>query len=306
MEENDCYFVNSRGVLKSCDFHSPKPISSCGSDNQYLIDMLSSLKMFDGMSIYVCSELLRYFVTKILPRLKNRFVLVSGDSDLCVPIEALNQQQMNYLLSHPYLIHWFVQNTRLQFESKITQLPIGMDFHTLFNNPNHSWKKEGELHFPIEQERILHRIRENARPFQERNRKIYVNFTPISRFNNDRKRALEKIPGYLLDTHLYFMKRTDNWEKIAQHAFVLSPFGNGMDCHRTWETLCLGGIPILCAPHFSKLLEGLPVLNVSDWGEINQELLDATLIKFQDREFQYEKLCLTFWKNKIKKSRIRI
>jgi len=72
-----------------------------------------------------------------------------------------------------------------------------------------------------------------------------------------------------------------------------------MDCHRTWEALCLGAIPIVCAPHFRKLFEGLPVLIVTDWREVNQELLENTLKDFQEKEFQYEKLTLSYWKNKI-------
>lgn len=59
--ENNCYFVCSIGLLKSCTFHSPKPISSCPTDVKYLYNMLQSVKMFNCMSICVCSDLLRFF-----------------------------------------------------------------------------------------------------------------------------------------------------------------------------------------------------------------------------------------------------
>ena len=39
--ENKCYYVSSRGLLKSCDFHSPNPKSSCNNDFNYLIDMIN-------------------------------------------------------------------------------------------------------------------------------------------------------------------------------------------------------------------------------------------------------------------------
>ena len=95
--ENKCKIVCSRGLLKSCTFHSQNPKSSCNNDTSYLINMLLSNKNFDGMSIYVCSELLRFFVNKILPKITNKFILVSGDSDLCVPLEALSQKKhLNY------------------------------------------------------------------------------------------------------------------------------------------------------------------------------------------------------------------
>jgi hypothetical protein len=51
--EQLCYFVSSRGLLKSCNFHSRNPKSSCNTDYKYLINMLNSGNMFDGMSIYI-------------------------------------------------------------------------------------------------------------------------------------------------------------------------------------------------------------------------------------------------------------
>lgn len=56
--ENLCYFVNSRGLLKSCNFHSTNPKSSCNDDTGYLFKMTN--RMFDGMSIYVCSDLVKF------------------------------------------------------------------------------------------------------------------------------------------------------------------------------------------------------------------------------------------------------
>jgi len=92
-----------------------------------------------------------------------------------------------------------------------------------------------------------------------------------------------------------FTKRTQNWNNITQNTFVLSPFGMGMDCHRTWEALCLGAIPIVKAPNFQKMFEDLPVLIVNEWSEITRELLDKTIEEFKTREFKYEKLTLQYW-----------
>jgi hypothetical protein len=74
-----------------------------------------------------------------------------------------------------------------------------------------------------------------------------------------------------------------------------------MDCHRTWEALCLGCIPIVCAPNFTNLFLDLPVLIVNDWSEINEILLKKTVDEFKQQNFNYEKLTLEYWKNKIKK-----
>ena len=88
---------------------------------------------------------------------------------------------------------------------------------------------------------------------------------------------------------------------MSKYTFVLCPFGVGMDCHRTWEALCLGCIPILCAPIFKKLFEELPVLIVNNWKEITEELLNSTIEKFKNLSFNYDKLLLKYWVEKIKK-----
>lgn len=293
--ENLCYFVCSRGLLKSCMFHSLKPKSSCNNDIIYLGKMLTSGKMFNGISIYVCSDLLKFFVLHIMPKIKNSFVLVTGDSDTCVPKEVLTNSESATLINNPFLLKWFAQNTQIQRHEKIIQLPIGLDYHTISNDPSYNWKTDGEGHLPKDQEEILINLRQQMKPFHERSSLIYVNFTTTNDRFGQRKSALEQIPNSLLEINHNFTKRTENWRNITQHSFVLSPFGVGMDCHRTWEALCLGAIPILKAPNFQKMFEDLPVLIVNEWSEITRELLDKTIEDFKTREFKYEKLTLQYW-----------
>ena len=296
--ENLCYFVNSRGILKSCNFHSNNPKSSCNNDKDYLSSMLN--RMFDGMSIYVCSDLLNFFVNNILHKINKMFVLVSGDSDLCVPVEALKANEIGKLLNSPYLIKWFLQNTQVQYNSKMIQMPIGLDYHTISNNPGCNWKSENENHLPGAQELILVNIKENSKPFHERISKIYVNFSKGNDRFKDRVGSLKSIPHNLMVFNDKFTKRTLNWNIMSKYSFILSPFGNGMDCHRTWEALCLGCIPILRAPGFKKMFENLPVLIVNNWSDVNQGLLDKTIEEFKTRTFDYEKLSLKYWVDKIK------
>jgi hypothetical protein len=296
--ENLCYYINSRGILKSCDFHSPNPKSSCNNDTLYLLFMLKS--QFDGMSIYVCSDLLCFFVINILPKIHNKFVLVSGDSDMCVPREALNIKETSLLLKSHYLIKWFIQNTQIQDNDKIIQLPIGLDYHTISNNENHQWKLPNESHLPENQERVLLHIKAKTKPFYERIPEIYVNFSKNNDRFGDRQKSLESIPQSLLVINANFTPRTINWQNIINYTFVLSPFGIGMDCHRTWEALCLGCIPIVRAPNFKKMFEDLPVLIVDNWSDINQTLLQKTMTEFRTKEFKYDKLTLSYWVNKIR------
>jgi len=266
---------------------------------KYLRDMLTNGKMRNGMSIYVCSDLLKWFVMNVLPRIKHNFVLVSGDSDMCIPMQALDRLQTNVLINHPRLLKWFAQNVFVVAHPKISQLPIGLDYHTISDNPHFKWKMHDEKSQPIFQEQILIDIREKMKPFYERIPLIYVNFT----LNNDRfkqrQQSLSQIQHNLLAINIADTKRTINWKNIGQYAFVLSPFGMGMDCHRTWEVLCLGAIPIVKANGFKPMLADLPVLFVNEWHEITREILDETIQTFKNKEFKYEKLTLKYWTDMI-------
>lgn len=296
-EESNCEYVCSRGILKSCDFHSPNPKSSCNNDYDYLINMLKSRRMFDNMSIYVCSDLLHFFVNKVLPFIKHNFILVTGDSDLCVPREALSKEETLVLINSQYLIKWFVQNTQVQNDNKIVQMPIGLDYHTIASNNECIWRLPEEKCSPLEQELVLNEIVNSNlfKPFNERIPKIYVNFTATNDRFNQRKDSLNNIKSDLLVLNQDFTPRTNNWKNIINYTFVLSPTGVGLDCHRTWEALCLGCIPIVKIPNFKPLFEDLPVLIVNNWSDITEELLQQTITNFSNKTFNYDKLRLKYW-----------
>jgi hypothetical protein len=84
----------------------------------------------------------------------------------------------------------------------------------------------------------------------------------------------------------------------------VSPHGNGLDCHRTWEALALGCIVIVKTSGLDPLHIGLPVLIVKEWSEICKELLEETIQKFQKKPFNYSKMTLDYWVNKIKSSKM--
>lgn len=302
--ENNCHYVCSRGILKSCDFHSLNPMSSWCYDFDYLNSMINGNDMRDGMSIYVCTDMLPHFIDNILPRISNTFFLVSGDSDATVfggiidiwnnprPLEL---EKCLQLANHPNLLKWFSQNCII-IHDKIQQMPIGLDYHTIANDPNKPWRGEGEGTSPSDQENILNCIKNSGKPFHDRLNKIFANFTVnLNNENDQRIRAINSIPAHLLHVDLDFTVRSKIWKKTVEYAFVLSPFGGGMDCHRTWEALCLGCIPIVKSIGSNTMYEDLPVLIINEWSEVNEDLLNATIERFKTTTFNYDKLTLKYW-----------
>ena len=289
--------VSSRGLIMTTDIHSPHPKSSDDGDEEYL----QNIEQHENMSIYVCSHMLRKFVNKYLSKIHYKFYLVSGDSDLEVPREALSSSEFSQLLGNKFLVKWYAQNLKMYSSMpKIENLPIGLDYHTIADNPEHWWRMHTENPLPRGQETLLLKISREAHKLRERQCKIWSNVHFRMDRWGQRERAINTIPKDLLVKEERHLNRGQCWTQTTKYAFVLSPFGNGFDCHRTYETLCLGSIPIINAPHFKHLFEGLTILNVDEWADVTQELLERTQLEFSLRTWDWEKLTLSYWSSKWK------
>ena len=298
MSENDCKYVSSRGILKSCDIYSSTPISGI----THLINYdFSQIK--ENSIIYICVSAIPYFINNIFYKLPYNIILVTGDNDETVPSDFFNKETGDFLrfIECDKLIHWYSQNCILTTHPKITQMPIGLDYHTM-STQDHLWGKQLS---PLDQESMLEHIKLNSKPFYEREKKAYSNFHFFmgTKFGYDRINAKEQIPEELVFYEPIRVERELSWKTQTQYAFVISPHGNGLDCHRTWEALCLGCIVIVKTSALDPLYEELPVLIVKEWSNINQELLDNTIIEFKNKNFNNNKLNLKYWVNKIKSYR---
>jgi hypothetical protein len=292
MEENNI-FVSSRGILKSCDYYSLTPYSSIKQLYNYL--PLEKIKNIKNPSIYICSSAILHFINTMLPLIDFSFILVSGDCDETIPQEILTSDDFNKLLSDQRLIHWFCQNMTID-NHKITRMPIGLDYHTLTSIP--LW---GPISSCEHQEKMLLMIKNKSVPFWNRNIKCYANFhfTMNTKLGYDRKDAFKKINKDLVYYEENKVTRLITWNKQKDYAFVICPHGGGLDCHRNWEALCLGCIPIVKTSSLDNLYKDLPVLIVKDWEIITNELLNETIsifkTKFDTNEFKIEKLTLSYW-----------
>jgi hypothetical protein len=131
--------------------------------------------------------------------------------------------------------------------------------------------------------------------------KAFANFqfSMGTRFGPDRKEALATIPKDLV----YYPEKPTNrfltWAIQHEYIFVVSPWGGGIDCHRTWEALALGCVPILRSSELDPMFKDLPVLIVNSWSEVTRERLDAFLKDYVPQEKIPEKLTLKYWVDKI-------
>jgi len=273
--------IASRSILEACDHHIENPESESKR-------LPTTFPQKSGETIYIHPTALTNFAKDYLPNVKFFFVLVSGDSDMTIPDD--NMAICQHILKHPLLLYWFAQNCTKPSQ-KLKQLPIGLDFHTMAKS-NHSWgpmtPRELQEH-EVNTLRRLNVVKTNT---------CYSNFHFLinTRYANDRRDAMIKIPKELIYYEPKRIDRVNSWHHMINHTFVVSPHGNGLDCHRTWEALALGCIPIIKTSPLDPMFDGLPVLIVKEWSDINEELLKSKIVG------NMEKLDLLYWLNLIKVS----
>jgi hypothetical protein len=287
MEENNCKYICSMGFRKSCDLYTLLNV-----DN---VDNYDFSKVKYGDLLYIKTDAINNF-SKIIDKIKTKFVLISGCSDYSVPYDRFsNETEFINFIENDKIIHYYAQNCTYKHK-KITLLPIGMDYHSYI----YCDKKKT----PIEQENDLIAIKNNSKHFSERHIKIYSNchFFTNTKFGRDRVDALNNIPKELLYLEPVKIDRKTTWHNQTSYSFVLSPHGNGLDCHRTWEALILGCIPIVKKSTIDELYDGLPVLIVDNWSNITETILLKTVEKFTKSTFDYEKLELKYWIEKMRKN----
>jgi len=321
-DENFCELVSSRGILLSCDVQPKKlesdsvklsliRIQSHLRGNKAISDVDSAISFGakrylkeiaaqgDGVTVYVTTKALPAFVEQVLPRIQTKFTLITGDSDQG-PIQTLKSKQaFDSLVNNPYLIKWFGQNAVDGEEKhpKFVQLPIGLDYHTL-KVTSTSW---GPKATPLEQETLLMGKRHASLAFENRSAKLFF------AGQSDNSRRDKVMHSGAVEYHAA-TDRSTFWSTAGSHRFVVSPPGNGIDCHRTWEAFAMGSIPIVSDRlHTLYKTNGLNVVSLSDeeWGQLSSPAVQKKMryAASHYRKEMPEAMYLKYWTDKIRNSK---
>jgi hypothetical protein len=224
-----------------------------------------------------------YFFLKEAP--SHPFILISHNSDGSVENIQSRNDSANFNIAPPNLIKWFGQNIKYK-NLKIESIPIGLE--------NSQWFQEVKKREKIINILKLPKLQNNF---------VYLNL-------NIETNISEREPIYEICKNLDYVTKEygknvsqlyDNYLKnIYNHPFVISAAGNGEDCHRTWETLYIGSIPIVKKTINNSFYEDLPICFIDEW----EQLKDINFLKNQfflikNKTFNTEKLFFQYWKNKI-------
>ena len=84
-------------------------------------------------------------------------------------------------------------------------------------------------------------------------------------------------------------------EELKKYHFIISPPGNGVDCHRHWESMLMGAIPIMKHSALDPLFEDLPVILIYEWSQVTPEFLEQQYELLKDKTFNKDKLLIDYW-----------
>lgn len=244
------------------------------NDEKLVIDEGSVRK---GDVIYVNSHLLPYFFRCVHPKISKPYILLThnGDRHIDVPLVRYIDDK---------IIHWFAQNVVIN-HPKVTPIPIGLENMLYHNHGELSHFEKLQNFGGIKKSKILMDFSLNTNSYARE--PIFNLFKNHSMVDNLQER---------LSARKYL-------QQLVEHKFVLSPPGNGLDCHRTWEAMYLGTVPIVeksvSTQYFASL--GLPLVIVSEWKTIltwSQEDLDELYLRIMHHAVT-SALWYPYWESKI-------
>lgn len=96
--------------------------------------------------------------------------------------------------------------------------------------------------------------------------------------------------------NLPFVRKLSYWTALLDHKFCVSPEGNGIDCHRHYEALMAGCIPIVeDNPQIREKYQGCPILYTKNFSEINERYLQKKYGEMLDQQYDFSCLFLSHY-----------
>ena len=206
------------------------------------------------------------------------FTLVTHNSD----INFTKEYAEAVLEFFPEIDHWYTQNL-LWEHPKASPIPIGI------GNPK--WSHGNQKRFKKIMSKDI-----------EKSNEVYVNFN-VSTNPQARNYCLDQLNmsiqtdypnAAVIADHDKFVESTHETylSDMAASYFTVSPIGNGMDCHKTWEALYMKSIPIVTrwygVEKFKSL--GIPMIILEGWSQFKDLKLSPELYNDLWGEFDLNKI----------------
>lgn len=248
-----------------------------------------------GDIVYVNIWLLPWFDKYVHDQIKSPYILISCDVAGRVPEKP---GKLNNLLYDPKCAAWFCRNILFSYHPKLQQIPWGQDLWVWNSNPNAI-------------EPLKQAIRQ--KPFEKKHL-LYMNHTPRSFGDRDKIVKLFENAPYCFSRNIGTqtcqqytqLSHAQYYDELGSSVFVISPLGLETDCVRTWEAFALETIPIVEHTFLDPQYEGMPILIVHDWEEINENYLKTQYEQIQSKNLSTEKAYINYWRDLIRERQQKI
>lgn len=234
--------------------------------------------------IYVVTEYVDRFFKDIHPKIKNKYILITGRSD-----RGIKQSDLQYI--DDKIIQWFSSNVETS-HPKLQSIPLGLQnkHWRILNHP----QSDSSLIQKVKNEK-LNKEQDVLISFQ-----IFTNANERNKcFNYFKDKDFVKIRSYNNDNRIDRNFVKEYFQEIKKSKFVACPFGNGFDCHRNWETFSLGSFPIIKKHKSMEEFYDMPAWFVNDWSEVTKENIDLKYNELKQKDFNLDKITFDYWFKKI-------
>jgi hypothetical protein len=269
----------------------------CIADNtkyncQFLKDILPRLYLIDALKIVVIFS----------PQYDSSSQFGSAFLSNCNKLNiSLSISDIVKTINHPKLFRWFTSQHQPSLErfwllsKKIVVMPLGL-------NPQTSTSMMTAMKLEMENIKVCDR-----RTFD-----VFWSMNPTEG-REAARRILEKVLGIDIKNDYNsteFLKDRDNFvplylKRLMDSKFVVSPWGVGPDCFRTYEALLAGSIPVVLwsTALSNEIFYELPVIIVKSYTEVSQKFLDRKYIdifqKIQSNSMDLSVLTPYYWQKRV-------
>lgn len=93
-----------------------------------------------------------------------------------------------------------------------------------------------------------------------------------------------------------FVRKEAYWRALLDHKFIISPEGNGIDCHRHYEALMAGCIPIVeDNPWIRQKYAGCPMVFTKNYMDIKESSLRKIYEEMLDTPYDFSSLFVSHY-----------
>lgn len=186
---------------------------------------------------------------------------------------------LNFIPSIMTLEKWqttIKQDDRLIVQASIVDGSDSLTFHTIGMGYKYvNIYKENKIQIGEHKNLVFCAISDTT---DSRRRKIYNRGVIVQTLKNNgiENKELEEI---------------DYFTQLTTHKFTISPEGNGIDCHRHYEALIAGCIPIVEYSEIIKYKYGdCPILYTTNYSEITKEYLEKKYEEMKSKVYDFTRL----------------